>query len=781
MAVAVTASAALVAALSPMLPSAPASAAEVAEETVVPAAPRYERMRGQLLHNSNIRAGVYGAGAQGFFHSLEGRQGTVWTRYSDGRTVSAPPKGEYVSLRGTSSDVLAYVHGDNRVELWDAVDGTTRTFRMPDGQSLLGVYGGTVFSTHYEVPGEVSTRVLHLLHPQDDGTVVDTAVTGAPEGMRLGGAVGADADTFLFSARMNETSPRIVEVDRSTGRVLGSTQDLPAEYYYTTVSPSHVLMYGKTAGAPVLSVPRHDLSATPVPLPAGHGVDPMNGVAVVGDWVVHRPASGQAVQAVPIGGGEPVTLLSDSYPAISVTPEGGAVIVGGRTRSRDDWGFQRIRPGAGGGQPVVEQVKSLAPPPIPIRGLSLDQGRLVAAQHDGPGLRDDYLRLVAPSGTPEFGDRSRFRPSGYGMGGCPTGEGRCTPIRGTADGRVVWLEQDVSAYGWVRADGPGEYDNWERTNLPAGGQITDVSGRYFLYATAKLLYAYPLDGRVRRPAPAGDAQVTRPPAVIRPAGAAALSGDLLWTAAKAPGSLTAHNLSTRRNTETVAIGADCRPTEIQAVGRWLYWTCEGRAGVYDRTAKKSVPVPTGEAKLGDGFVVTHDRRAGKLTLTAVVGGKPASRVLGDLPDTGASQRDLRWTVDESGPNAAYVDAQERVHLVPSGVPQQPLRLLDPVENAASVARREPDAVPETLTTVLLSKPAASRRLTVRSRTTGKVVDTRDGGAARGELSVGWHGNQRAGSREVALPAGSYDWTLSVMPADGTGAPLEVRGTVRLVR
>ena len=69
-------------------------------------------------------------------------------------------------------------------------------------------------------------------------------------------------------------------------------------------------------------------------------------------------------------------------------------------------------------------------------------------------------------------------------------------------------------------------------------------------------------------------------------------------------------------------------------------------------------MPADEAKLGDGYVVTHDKAAGKLTLTAVAGGSAESRVIGDMPDTGVSQRDVRWTVDESGANAAYVDDQE---------------------------------------------------------------------------------------------------------------------------
>ncbi|MEV3966455.1 VCBS repeat-containing protein, partial [Nocardia sp. NPDC050193] len=207
----------------------------------------------------------------------------------------------------------------------------------------------------------------------------------------------------------------------------------------------------------------------------------------------------------------------------------------------------------------------------------------------------------------------------------------------------------------------------------------------------------------------------------------------------------------------------------QAVGRWLYWACDGRAGVFDRTAGASVAVPAGEAGLGDGFVVTHDRRNGKLVLTTVTGAVPASRVIGDLPDTGLPQRDVRWTVDESGSNAAYVDDLQRVHLVPSGVAQQPLRLLDPARKAAETSPGH-----HTLTTALLSKPASGWVLKVRSKATGKTVGGTDGGAVRGELNVDWDPG-------ATLPNGRYDWTLSVTPADGVGAPLELGGEVRMLR
>ncbi|WP_328752966.1 hypothetical protein OHT57_46215 [Streptomyces sp. NBC_00285] len=139
-------------------------------------------------------------------------------------------------------------------------------------------------------------------------------------------------------------------------------------------------------------------------------------------------------------------------------------------------------------------------------------------------------------------------------------------------------------------------------------------------------------------------------------------------------------------------------------------------------------------------------------------------------------------VDDAGANAAYVDAQEQVHLVPSGVAQQPLRLLAPAVKAASVTAQSFDTVPDTLTTLLLSKPSSGWNLTVRNRATGKVYsDGRGSGAARGELQVGWFGLDTTRTGDAFAPNGSYDWTVTVTPADGVGGPLTVTGTVQLVK
>lgn len=760
----VAACAVLAAGLSPALPA--AAAPDVPTETVVPSTLRDTYASG-ALYGGSVHAGSNGAGAQGVFHSLEG-SGLVWTRYADGRSVKVVHPAGHTGYVTAGGDVLAYRYADGRVDLRNVADGTTRTVRTPQGLTYLAAYEDLVVA-YRDRTDENGTRQreMHLLIPDADGSTRDVPFTGVlPEGYVLGQPRGSGADGVLFQAgRPGTWGPYVwVMVDRRTGQVQSMTPPISAPYLKGQITAGHVVL--SNANEPVVKVfSRSDLSAAPVEVTLdGGGVNPAQDLAVVGDWLIHRPGAGTAVRAKPIAGGPTVTLLPNSNPHVSGAPDGSAVAIGLTDTTAGDWGVQRIQPGPDG-RPVVTQIKAMPKPPAAIRGISLEQGRLVVVDNSKGARRDDYVRTVAAAGTPEFGERSGFTPaSSPQIFGCSSGEAACSQIFGTADGRIAWMDFGEAESFALHVNGPKDGGLWER-GVPSDGRIVDVSGRYVLYATPSRRLVYRIGEH-------GDP-------VVQTTGANALDGDVLWTAGATPGTVTALNLSTGKST-TVTTDAGCKPLQLQALGRYLYWNCDGRAGVYDRTAKKSVPVPAAEAKLGDGYVVTHDKQTGKLTLTTVAGGTPASRVIGDLPDTGDSQREVRWTVDRAGANAAYVDDQQRVHLVPSGVPQQPLRLLGPAQNAASVETHAMDAVPDTLTTVLLSKPSTGWKLTVRNKA-GKVVDTRTGGAARGELSVGWHGDDPTRTGEAFLPSGPYDWTLAVTPADGAGTPLEVRGTVRLLR
>ncbi|MEV4447588.1 VCBS repeat-containing protein [Streptomyces mirabilis] len=762
----VAASAVLAAGLSPLLPS-PTAVADAPQETVVPATLRGTYTSAEL-YSGSTSGGHDGAGQQGVFHTLEG-SGLVWTRYADGTSVPVTRPEGITGTWGTGGDVLAYRYAGGRVDLWNAVDGTTRTLQTPSGLTLLTAYSDLAVALRgVKDENGRAWREMHLLFPEADGTTRDVPVGGVPAGVDLGAPVGGDADGLLFQASKDGQYLSVM-VDRRTGQVRDWTPPRSKVYLRAQVTAEHVVLFNVNETA-VQVFSRSDLSAAPseVTLSGSGSVNPAQDLAVVGDWLVHRPSGGTAVIAKPIAGGPAVTLMPSSGVYSSAVFDGTAVLIGRTTA--DDWGVQRIQPGPDG-SPVVTQVKALPKPAFPIQGLSLHQGRLVVADYgtgDGAqGDRTTRIRTVTAAGSPTFGAGSRFLSTNYLIDNCPADDAGCAAFHGLGDGQVAWVNRGGtggSASDRIEVGGQGPYDG-DTIDVPAGGRITDASGHYILYTTAGRQYVY----RVRS-APS--------PYLTRAPGAAALSGDTLWTAGTTPGSLVPYNLTTNKSAAPVTTDAGCTPTELQALGRWLYWACDGRAGVYDRTAGRSVPVPTDEAKLGDGYVVTHDKQDGKLVLTTVADGTPTSRVIGALADTGVSQRDVRWTVDESGANAAYADAQERVHLVPSGVPQQPLRPLEGAQIAREVYADEkhPDLV--SLTNVLLSKPAASWKLTVRDKATSKVVGTGDGGAVRGELKVGWHGTTSTGQY---LPNGWYDWTLSVVPADGVGAPLEVRSTVQLLR
>ncbi|MDR6977171.1 hypothetical protein J2X68_003865 [Streptomyces sp. 3330] len=753
----VAASAVLAAGLTPLLPS--TAVADTPQETVVPAALRSTYTEGALFGGWRPYGEVE-AGGQGVFHTLE-NSGLVWTRYSDGTSTEVVKPTGYRTWGVAGGDTLAFYYGGDgtpdRVRLWNAADGTTRTVQAPSEDTVvIAAYADLVVAKTQAADGTTEEWQKHLLLPDTDGTTRDIPVTGLPEGTRLGNPLGGNADAVFFGA-VKDGGSLIVQVDRATGQVTGWTPPVPAGYARAKATDEHLLVYSHDTPT-VLVYDTADLSAAPVEVaPGGPGaVNSGQDLAVVGDWIVQQPGVNGPVTATPLAGGPTVTLLASSFAGMANVADGTAVVVGRTPAATDDWGVQRIQPGPDG-TPVVTQVKALPKPALKIQGLSLSGGNLIAADYRYTDSRAVTARTVDATGTPAFGAGDRWN---FALAGCADGDPDCAAFRPTGDGRIAWVEHGADN-DRIRVDGPGDAsDSWTRSDLPKGGRLTDVSGRFVIYTGATRQYVFRVGGT-------GVATVTRTP------GAAALSGDTLWTPGTAPGTLTAYDLTAGRTTETVTTDAGCTPTDLEALGRWIYWTCDERAGVYDRTAKKSVPVPADEAALGDGYVVTHDRRDGKLVLTTVTDGAPASRVIGDLPDTGVSQRGLRWTVDRAGANAAYVDDRERVHLVPSGVPQQPLRQLEPAQSVSQTSRGS-----STLTTVLLSKPAASWDLDVRSKATGKLVGGTDGGAVRGALKVDWNATDSSGVRP--LPNGFYDWTLTVGPVDGVGAPLQVRGTLRQV-
>ncbi|QXE38731.1 hypothetical protein KQY30_35510 [Streptomyces sp. GMY02] len=424
------------------------------QETVVPATLRSTYTSASLL-TPGTQSGTDGAGAQEVFHHLEGNADLVWTRYSDNKSIPIPVDKTALMKTGTGSDTLSFRHTGNNISLWDATDNTTRTLHIPDGQNLGSVYGTTgVASENYTDDDRTTARAFHLLTPAADGTTRDVPVSGLPAGMELWLPRAADGTSLLFFAKL-DGSFRMVAVDRETGPVQSWTQPVPVSYSRARLSEDHIVVYAVN-NTKVLVLPRSDLSAPPTELvlDGAGSVNPAEDLAVVGDWVVHRPSAGTVVLAKPLAGGATVTVVRASNLGVS-SASGDSAVVLGRTTA-DNWGIQRITPGTDG-RPVVTTVKPLPRPAARIQGLSLEQGRLVVTDPIS-GDRAAYLRTVSPAGTPEFGARSAFTGSNTVIADCLAQDAGCSAIQGTADGRVAWLERRATlGSDLLRVYGAGQY------------------------------------------------------------------------------------------------------------------------------------------------------------------------------------------------------------------------------------------------------------------------------------------------------------------------------------
>ncbi|MFE2237146.1 hypothetical protein ACFXA4_31890 [Streptomyces sp. NPDC059442] len=685
-------------------------------------------------------------GSEGVFHREQDVKETLWTRFSDGRSVPISEPQDWVLPRGTGTDALAYVRPD-RIELRYA-DGAVRTITVPRHLTGAKVYGSAA------VAFDTTAKTAHVLSARADGTTGDVEIE-KPETFAYTTAAGGDTRSIVLPGPVTEGKRRHAVVDAETGRLQGLTPPVPASYTRVKLSPKHLAFYStESTNGTVLVASRTDLAAPPVKADLTSYDLPLDHLAVVGDWLVLNASND--VVAVPVAGGSaPVVLVAHSY-GIASGPDGTAVAVGGTGPA--DWAIRRITADADG-KPVVTTVKRLPGFPGHAQGIALAHGRLAVvddSEYDGAGLAKEYVRdLGVTGGALTYGDRSEL--TGTPLETCPEKDALCSEYRALGDGRFL-----RRLGGYFVINGPAKGD-FQSPYYGTGARIRDVNGAYLVVdvpGTREKQLVVALDGE--------KVLEERTPV------ASALWGSLLWTAGTDPGAVTAKDLTTGRTVETPDTGATCVPEELQAVGRWLYWSCgaDGPAGVYDRTAKTSRSVPAGEALLGDGYVVTHDKAAGKLVLTGADGAAPVTRTVGTLPDTGVSQRHVRWTVDRFGGHLAHLDADEQVHVVPTGIGTQPLTVLDRKDTA--VVRGKDETAP--VTSVTLSKPAGAWTLTGRHTATGRVGELASGTEARGVLRPLWTGRDKAGD---LLPNGTYTWTLTARPADGTGAEVRLTGSTVL--
>ncbi|WNI23452.1 VCBS repeat-containing protein [Streptomyces sp. ITFR-16] len=399
-----------------------------------------------------------------------------------------------------------------------------------------------------------------------------------------------------------------------------------------------------------------------------------------------------------------------------------------------------------------------------VHGLDFQGGRLVTVERSASGDQMVYERGVSADGTTAGARESLAFAGTYANGAhlrtVPCDNGGCVGLvaSGRGDVGVVFVDGDDAGTESVQFRAPGNSYRGTGVHYPAGtAKIVDLTGR-----------AYAVEGGspARQQAGVYPGYTSTADPIVRTPTAASVWGTSLWAAASATGALTATGLETSKVVEKAATGAPCVIKEVRAVGRWVYWNCgtTGAAGVYDRTAKKSFTVPSGPALVGDGYLVRHDRTAGKLLLTDFhTGTAAAPRAVADLPaGKTADQRRLTWAVDKFGGDIAYVDAAQTLHIVPSGVPAQPLAKLASDVGGDSVDIKGVNGLSAWLSTWQFSKPV-TWTYTVKDPT-GRTVRTLKGDSGT-EADVAWDGRTDAGGYSLN---GRHTWSLKATAEDGAG-------------
>ncbi|WP_228473149.1 FG-GAP-like repeat-containing protein [Streptomyces cyaneochromogenes] len=774
-------------------------AAAAAGELVLPAAPRAVPRATQILN----------AGATGFLWAQEGDDRLLWTDYATGTTTALEQRLEVpvqydidsgyfqeaasfqTGYYGDGSDTVAlYSEEDHQVTLLQGAgaSGGTSVVPVPEYHTYQGTFGDTVLTSTGGVNGNPNAYQLRRVN--DGGGVTETPVTGLPDGAGDIRVEDGDARSVIVRYSTGDSEDSHSHwgiVDLATG-VFGALPDRVDatdtwEVAGFRLGADSVLRLRPGRGkADVYD--RADLSAAPrtfdtasLTHEAAYGIvgDRLLGVEPV--WPGNNMYRGQPLWALDSDGTDTgMTEVMDPAAHQIVQAPDGSVLVAGAEKYVDrgdlDWGVYRVAQGADGSV-ARTRVTAVQPMPAGIRGLSIGNGILTTSDNSTLYEPDTIVGAyrstwLTPGSTPSVARTSVDGLVSGRDGGrlLADGTGRHGRRNASESGLTVLRTNGTAPWGPALDTGD---------STP---ELKALSGRYAIVdgasSDSQYIAEFPVDGTA--------------PKVLqkRDRVAAAVWGDTLWSGAATGGKVTATRLPSGSVVESFTTRNGCTPSDLQAVGRWVYWTCVDNwgsvqgSGVYDRTAKRTATAPDGRVLLGDGYLVQRVdgvQSISGLTLIDLHNGLPSSGSHLDLPshklaDWTELGRDnltagARWTVDRFGGGVAYADEAQRVHLVPTGVPASALTAIDSTVTAGSAGFSG---------TWWLSKPAASWTVAVRDKASGSTVRTLSGSSARGLLKAAWDGKDSAG-RLVAN--GTYTWTLTAQPADGQGAALSRTGTVKV--
>ncbi|MFE0519112.1 FG-GAP-like repeat-containing protein [Streptomyces sp. NPDC058954] len=781
--------------------AAPAAPTVSAQGLVLPAAaravPRFTR--------------ILNAGTSGFLWAQEGDDRFLWTDYATGTTTAIeqhmPVPLQYniddgstigdlsfqVGYYGDGSDTVAlYSEEDDQVTLIQGAGTSGGTVVVPvsEYRSYQGTFGDTVLTSTSGVGGNPEAYQLLRF---ENGQVQETPVTGLPAGVGDIRVEDGDARSVILRCQTDDGT-RWSIVDLATGASSPlPDRPSPQEAWEVTgfrLSSGSVLRLRPGRGkADVFD--RADLAATPRTLETSSlsygatygvvgsavlGVEPM----APGD----NKYRGQPLVALTSDGSDTAstTVMDPAAYQLVQAPDGSVLVAGAAhpvERGDLDWGVYRLAQGADGSV-TRSRLTAVQPMPAQVHGLSLGSGILSTADDSTLYEPDTIIGAYRSTWLTTSGTPAPTRSTVDGLvsgwdGPCDQTWPRCIQMFADGAGHHGRREPTESGLTMLRSNGVAD---WGPT-LDTGDDspwLVDLSGRYAVVNGASSGKQY-----IGEFATAGAGKVL----IKRDRIAAAVWGNTLWSGAAGGGKVTATRLPGGTAVESFTTPNGCTPSRLQAVGRFVYWACkasggEQGAGLYDRATKRTSTAPDGRVLLGDGYLVERvpgTESVSGLTLTDLHNGLPASgshtdlpsRKLADWTDIGPKNTEAgtSWTVDRFGGGVAYADRDQRVHVVPTGVPTSPLTAVDAVVVAGSA---------QWSGSWWLSKPAADWKVTIRQKASGTAVRTLSGADARGLVTASWDGKDSAGR---LVTNGTYTWTLTAKPADGQGAALTLSADVKV--
>ncbi|MFD7444371.1 FG-GAP repeat domain-containing protein [Streptomyces sp. NPDC059909] len=737
--------------MSPLLPGA-AQAAE-APEAAIPAMGRVTPRSDALL----------AAGATGFLHQQEGTTGYTWTTYDGTRSAVSPipaaTKAEAVT--GTGTDTIA-VHpsptaGTGTVALYNHATGTVTERALPAGAAFSGVFGSKLVVV--ENPDSPSTSRVLLLDIAD-ASAEPVVVTGLPQGTYLlRRAYAGDAKSVVMAYKTYGGSVGFGLIDLASGDL--TPVPGPKGLESTFLLSEDRIGWVPFRGTDVSVLPRADLAAAPVKhrLPDAWTYR----LAFAGDRVLatlkeSEAGYGEFVFRLPAGTEAGAEVLAHSagpaVPDLLQGPGGTVLAVGGDDAAH--WGVRRLGGSSSGDAATVLPLPKL---PSKVVGLTLTRGLLRRAESsrrsDGSESLVVFNHDVGASAVPQAGAASGPMAIETATVRCQTGSDCVRMVDGNSYGVAYLVDQGDHVQVQTRIEPNTSHDEQD---LPTdGGRIVDASLSHVIVESGTPAQQYVLElGR-------------NSTALVQSVRGAALWYHTLWSTSVGtgiePGTLNAYDLDTRKTVRTLKTGTKCAPTELQATERWLYWSCGAGhpSGVLDLRKGTSVAVPSGQALLGDGFVVRHDRTSGQLLLTDVRTGTAATeRKVADLPaGPVADERGITWTVDKHAGHLAFVAADQSVRVRGIGVAGSPA--------AALVLHRDDSVSPRRTdnpwsSRFFWSRPVESWTVAVAHKGSGRQVASFTGGAEREYSDARWDGRVAGGA---PAPSGRYVWKLTAKTYDGT--------------